>query len=341
MASTCINLPLIETEITNNVTVVEPLTVEQPTHDSLNSNANIQVADVDVSNSNPVPVSDAGGSLTVDGAVAATQSGTWNVDTVSTITNAVHVDDNGGSLTVDGTVSANQGGTWTVTATQDTGTNLHTVIDSSALPTGAATLEEQQTQTASLSVIDDWDESDRAKVNIIVGQAGITAGAGSVSTNSPRVTLASDDPAVTSLQVIDDWDESDRAKVNLIVGQAGVQGGSGAISSSTQRVVIATDQPKVAVEQVTYSTATVTSVNASASNVTLLASNSNRIHAAFYNDSGATLYLKFGATASTTSFTVKLLKDAYFELPEPAYTGIIDGIWSSASGAVRVTEVTK
>ena len=27
---------------------------------------------------------------------------------------------------------------------------------------------------ASLSVLDDWDESDRAKVNIIVGQAGIT-----------------------------------------------------------------------------------------------------------------------------------------------------------------------
>ena len=38
----------------------------QDTHDSLNANANIQVGDTDVSNSNPVPVSDAGGSLTVD-----------------------------------------------------------------------------------------------------------------------------------------------------------------------------------------------------------------------------------------------------------------------------------
>jgi hypothetical protein len=64
----------------------------------------------------PWPVTDNGGSLTVDGTVAAAQSGTWNVGTVSTISNVVHVDDNsstlsiddgGGSITVDGTVTAN------------------------------------------------------------------------------------------------------------------------------------------------------------------------------------------------------------------------------------------
>lgn len=40
--------------------------VLQATHDNLNANANIQVNNTDVSNANPVPVSDAGGSLTVD-----------------------------------------------------------------------------------------------------------------------------------------------------------------------------------------------------------------------------------------------------------------------------------
>ena len=40
----------------------------QDTHDDFNANVNLQVADTDVSNSNPVPVSDAGGSLTVDNA---------------------------------------------------------------------------------------------------------------------------------------------------------------------------------------------------------------------------------------------------------------------------------
>lgn len=112
---------------------------------------------------------------------------------------------------------------------------------------GVSTLAEQQTQTTSLSVIDDWDEADRAKVNPIVGQAGVAAGAGIVGGSTQRVTLASDDPAVISLATIDDWDESDRAKTNPIVGQAGVQGGSGIITANTQRVVIATDQPPIPV----------------------------------------------------------------------------------------------
>lgn len=44
----------------------DSVSVFQDTHDNLNLNANIQVGDTDVSNANPVPVSDAGGSLTVD-----------------------------------------------------------------------------------------------------------------------------------------------------------------------------------------------------------------------------------------------------------------------------------
>jgi hypothetical protein len=40
--------------------------VFQASHDNLNVNANIQVNNTDVSNSNPVPMSDAGGSITVD-----------------------------------------------------------------------------------------------------------------------------------------------------------------------------------------------------------------------------------------------------------------------------------
>ena len=52
---------------------------------------------------------------------------------------------------------------------------------------------------ASASVLDDWDESDRAKVNPIVGQAGVAAGAGAVAATVQRMTLASDDPAVATL----------------------------------------------------------------------------------------------------------------------------------------------
>lgn len=47
---------------------------------------------------------------------------------------------------------------------------------------------------ASASVLDDWDESDRAKVNPIVGQAGVQGGSGAVSATTQRVVLATDVP---------------------------------------------------------------------------------------------------------------------------------------------------
>ncbi len=72
----------------------------------------------------------------------------------------------------------------------DAANGLDVDVTRSALPTGASTLAEQQTQTASLSVLDDWDESDRAKVNLIVGQAGIAAGVGATGVTVPRVVQA-------------------------------------------------------------------------------------------------------------------------------------------------------
>ena len=107
--------------------------------------------------------------------------------------------------------------------------------------TPRVTLASDDPAVTALQVIDDWDESDRAKVNVIVGQAGITAGAGVVAANTPRTTLASDDPAVVALQIIDDWDETNRAAVNTIAGQVGVQGGAGVVTALTQRVALATD----------------------------------------------------------------------------------------------------
>lgn len=52
-----------------------------------------------------IAVTDNGGSLTVDGTVAATQSGTWNIGTLTSITNDVNIADGGNSITVDGSVT--------------------------------------------------------------------------------------------------------------------------------------------------------------------------------------------------------------------------------------------
>jgi hypothetical protein len=69
---------------------------------------------------------------------------------------------------------------------------------------------------ASAAIMDDWDESDRAKANIIVGQAGIAAGAGAVAATVPRVTLASDDPGVALLGTIDADTSAIKTSVELI-----------------------------------------------------------------------------------------------------------------------------
>lgn len=91
-------------------------------------------------------------------------------------------------------------------------------------------------------------------------------------------------------------------------------------------------------------TATLANVSGSASSVTLQASNVDRKGLVIVNDSTAILYVKFGSSASPTSFTYVLGGNATgtstLELPQAAYTGIVTGIWASATGAARVTELT-
>jgi hypothetical protein len=87
-------------------------------------------------------------------------------------------------------------------------------------------------------------------------------------------------------------------------------------------------------------TATLANVSASASSVALQASNTARIGWSVYNDSTATLYVNFGATASATAFTVLVGPGGFYEMPQVVYTGAINGIWSSATGTARVTELT-
>lgn len=93
--------------------------------------------------------------------------------------------------------------------------------------------------------------------------------------------------------------------------------------------------------EVTSATATLANIASSATSVTLIALNAARLGGAIYNDSSAILYVKFGSTASATSFTVEMAANSYYELPgTPIYTGVITGIWASATGSARVTELT-
>lgn len=86
------------------------------------------------------------------------------------------------------------------------------------------------------------------------------------------------------------------------------------------------------------STATLANVTGTGASVVLQASNANRRALTIFNDSAVTAYVKFGSAASSSSFTVKMVDQAYYELPTPVYTGVVEALW--ASGSIRVTEVT-
>lgn len=87
-------------------------------------------------------------------------------------------------------------------------------------------------------------------------------------------------------------------------------------------------------------TGTITSVSGAAVDTTILAANTARRGATVYNDSNAILYLALSnVTSSTTVFSAKISAGGYFEVPF-GYVGIIKGIWGSATGSARVTELT-
>lgn len=99
----------------------DSIEVLQANHDNLNLNANIQVSNSDVTNGNPVPISDASGSLTVDNngtfAVQATQAGTWDINNITGIvslptgasTSALQVTGNASLFSIDSKIANDYG----------------------------------------------------------------------------------------------------------------------------------------------------------------------------------------------------------------------------------------
>jgi hypothetical protein len=151
--------------------------------------------------------------------------------------------------------------------------------------------------------------------SLTVDNATLSVTGGGVEASALRVTLASDSTGVVSVD-----DNGSTLSVD--------DGGSSLTVDGT-----VTSTPAGA------STATITTQADQASSATLLASNANRRAAIIVNDSSVALYVKYGATATSSDWTYKL--EAGEALREEIYTGRIDGIWASnASGQARMTELT-
>lgn len=136
-----------------------------------------------------------------DSAVVITAGTGTNIDTRTEASNGNHrqvivVGDpstNAGVAPVDATaglkVDLGADNDVTVTSgsiTANAGTNLNT--STLALESGG----NLAAIAASLSVLDDWDETNRAAVNIIAGQVGVQGASGTVTALTQRVVLATD-----------------------------------------------------------------------------------------------------------------------------------------------------
>lgn len=249
--------------------------------------------------------------------VAAGQEGTWAVDLGAT-DNAV-LDAIAASLaTLDDIVA---------------GSEAQVDVVSSALPTGAATSAKQDT------IIGHVDGIEALLGTIDADTGGILTAVqtldNAISGSEMQVDVVAALPAgdnnIGNVDVV--TVPADPFGVNADAASA-----TGSISAKL-RFIASTGIPITALPAV--SSATLANVGDSASSVTLQASNAARKGWTCYNDSGASLYIKFGATASATSFNVLVPPYGYYEMPSGViYTGVIDGIWSSdAGGNARVMEL--
>lgn len=302
-----------------------------------------------------VPVTDNGGSITVDGTVsisgtvAATQSGSWSVSVTGSVTTADSqvVTDN--AAFTDGTTKLFMGG------------YIYDETAGTALTENDAAAARVDSKRSQVVVLEDATIRGRRAYVTAAGELSVSAvqsgtwsvnavqsGSWAVDTELPAAASLTDTdsnysaPAVGSAVML--WDQGIskwfRARGTLAYG----------ILSDVYRIqsVVHVDDNSgsltvdnsgtFAVQSNQGATGTLSNVSGSATSVTLLASNAARRQAVIVNDSSAVLYVKFGTTASTTSYTYRL--DPYDTLEVENYTGRIDGIWASATGAARVTEVS-
>jgi hypothetical protein len=252
------------------------------------------------------------------------------------------VSDNGGSLTVDGTVgvSGSVSVTGPLTDTQlrasavpVTGGLTDTQLRASAvpvsatalpLPAGAATSALQTTGNASVGSIDTKTPALGQALMAASSPVVIASNQSAVPISATALPLPTGASTETTLAAAS-------AKLPATLGQKAM--------TASMAVVLASDQSTVPVKEIRSTTSAVTSVAGAASDTVLLAVNANRLGATIYNDSSANLYMKLGTGASTTSFTVRMAAQSYYELPA-GYTGAVNGRWGSATGDARITELT-
>lgn len=223
----------------------------------------------------------------------------------------------------------------------DTGGQLQIVVVTAALPAGASTEATLAAISAKLGSLGQNAMAGSAPVVIASDQSAVPISAASLPLPSTAATSTKQSDGSQKSQVVDGGgvvigsnygDAANALRVAAQLGNASAVAdfGAGSIGAQTLR-----SNPGTA------ATATCTNVSDSASSVTLIAANTARLGLVLFNDSSAVCYVKFGTTASTSSFTHKMDAGSFWALDTVVYNGRIDAIWASApGGAMRITELT-
>lgn len=280
----------------------------------------------DVHSGNPLPINDAGGSLTVDGSVG--------------LTGAIPAGNNNiGDVDVASLPAGSQAGVAAKTSDYDSGAGTDTVpMQGIALPASGGAV---QGGTNANPIRTDPTGTTSQPISGIVG---VHDNGGVLSVDDNGSTLSVDDGAGSL--TVDDGGSSLTVDGSVSLAAA-IPAGTNNIGDVDVLSLPALPAGSNNIGDVDVaslpaaSSATITRVNDTASSVQLVASNASRKGLYIHNDSTQALKIKYGTTASATDYTAKIPPDGFWEMPTaPVYTGRVDGIWAAdASGAAQITEL--
>lgn len=94
------------------------------------------------------------------------------------------------------------------------------------------------------------------------------------------------------------------------------------------------------VTSVVSSTATLSNLTASTSSQMVLAANPLRKGFILFNDSTSNCFIAFAATTTTSAFSIFLNSNMTYQNEAIIYTGNISALWTTATGFLRITELT-
>ena len=185
--------------------------------------------------------------------------------------------------------------------------------------------------------ITDQLERIRRSSETIATNTSIEYGAGATTAKTQRVAIATDANTVIA-----------NAGTNLNTSALALESGGNLAGINTKlpaSLGAKAPSASLSVTQAFAATSTLANVASSATSVTLLAANNNRKTAIIINDSTSDLYVTLNASAASTTNYSLFLAAKVGNIPSSLilkgddYSGEIRGIWSSANGFARITEV--